>query len=200
MKQRKTIAVDIDDVLSKSAEGFIAFSNERWGMALKPEDYQEEWAVVWGVSLDEALERSIAFHASGAVGRYLPNEAAMPALKKLAKAYDLVAVTSRRKLLQPETDAWMERHFPGIFKELHYAGIWDDLQKKGVEGALKQTKAELCREIGAEYLVDDQIKHCVGAASAGIKALLFGAGTGTAVPSGVTPVANWAAVKEYFRV
>ena len=200
MKQRKTIAVDIDDVLSRSAEGFIAFSNERWGMSLKPEDYQEEWAVVWGVPLDEALERSIEFHASGTVGNYQPNEAALPVLKKLAKTYNLVAVTSRRRLLQPETDAWMGRHFPGIFQELHYAGIWDELPKDQVMRALKHTKAELCREIGADYLIDDQIKHCIGAAEAGVQALLFGASGGTKTPTDVTPVADWSGVERYFHV
>src|SRR3989442_811615 len=104
MEQHKTIAVDIDDVLSRSAEGFIAFSNERWGMQLKPDDYQEEWSVVWGVPLDEALKRSIEYHSSGAVSKYRPYEAALPILKRLAAQYDLVAVTSRRALLRAETD------------------------------------------------------------------------------------------------
>jgi 5'(3')-deoxyribonucleotidase len=200
MKQRKTIAVDIDDVLSKSAEGFIAFSNEQWGMSLKPEDYQEEWAIVWGVPLDEALRRSVEFHASGATGRYEPNEMAMPALKKLAQEFDLVAVTSRRVVLKPETDAWIDRHFPHLFKELHYAGIWDDIAPDSIGHALKRTKAELCREIGADYLIDDQIKHCTGAAGAGVAALLFGANPGMKVPAGVTPVQHWKEVEEYFHV
>jgi hypothetical protein len=140
MKQRKTIAVDIDDVLSKSAECFVAFSSQRWGMSLKPEDYQEEWAVLWGVPLDGALERSIEFHSLGVVGDYQPHE------------------------------------------------------------ALKHTKAELCREIGAEYLIDDQIKHCAGAARAGLKAVLFGRSPGAALPAGVTRAAHWDEVAEYFHV
>jgi uncharacterized HAD superfamily protein len=200
MKQRRTIAVDIDDVLSKSAEGFVAFSNERWSMNLTPEDYNEEWAVVWGVSLDEALQRSLEFHASGVIGQYETVDAALPVLERLKKDYDLVVVTSRRSVLKPETDAWIGRHFPGIFKELHYAGIWDNLTNDSVGYALKRTKAELCRELGAEYLIDDQLKHCVGAAEAGIRSLLFATRPPDGLPHGITPVENWNAVAEYFHV
>jgi uncharacterized HAD superfamily protein len=205
MKQRKTIAIDIDDVLSRSAEGFIAFTNKQWGHSLTPDDYQEEWALVWGVELEEAIRRSIVYHASGVVGDYLPHEAAMPVLKRLAKHYDLVVVTSRRQVLRPETDAWIERHFPGIFKELHYAGIWDDYSdKQRLTAAIKQTKAEVCRELGADYLIDDQIKHCIGAAEAGIPAILFGNYKWNrepkVLPKQVVRAHHWDEVAEYFHV
>lgn len=200
-KQRKTIAVDVDDVLSRSAEGFIAFSNERWGQQLSPDDYQEEWAVVWGVPLEQALERSLEFHASGVVGIYQPHEAAMPVLKRLAKQFNLVVVTTRREILKPETDAWISRHFPGIFQELHFAGIWEH---PDMARALAHTKAEICREIGADYLIDDQPKHCIGAAGAGLKSILFGDYKWNRgeqdLPEGVTRAAHWNEIAEYFRV
>jgi hypothetical protein len=130
----------------------------------------------------------------------VPNEMAMPALKKLAKEFDLVAVTSRRVVLKPETDVWMGHHFPHLFKELHYAGIWDEITPDSIGHALKRTKAELCREIAADYLIDDQIKHCIGAAEAGVAALLFGAAPGLKAPVGVTPVQHWKDVESYFHV
>lgn len=206
MKQRKTIAVDIDDVLARSAEGFVAFTNQRWNMRLSPDDYREEWAVVWGVPLAEALRRSEEYHASGAAGRYEPHQTALPVLRQLSKKYKLVAVTSRRAILRPETDQWMERHFPGVFKDLYYAGIWDrKLSGQRVVGqALAHTKAEICREIAADFLIDDQIKHCVGAAEAGLTALLFGDyGWNRApghLPARVVRVRGWNDVAEYFGV
>ncbi|HLA48993.1 MAG TPA: hypothetical protein VJY84_00415, partial [Candidatus Saccharimonadales bacterium] len=63
-------------------------------------------------------------------------------------------------------------------------------------------KAEVCREIGADYLVDDQPKHCLAAADAGITALLFGDYKWTRVnnlPKNVIKVRNWPAVLEYFN-
>jgi 5'(3')-deoxyribonucleotidase len=205
MTRRKKIAIDIDDVLSRTAEGFIAFSNQRWGLSLKPEDYQEEWAVVWGVPVEDALKRSIEFHATGVVGSFEPNEAALPVLKRLAKQYELVTVTSRRSIIKPETDAWIERHFPGIFSELHYAGIWDKTDHTDVHQRLKHTKAELLSEIGADFLIDDLLKHCRGAAKAGIPAILFaaphkGGWDGSALPAGITYARHWEEVAEYFHV
>jgi uncharacterized HAD superfamily protein len=205
MKQQKTIAVDIDDVLSRSAEGFIAFSNQQWGHSLSPDDYQEEWAVVWGVPLEEALKRSIVYHASGAVGNYQPHEAALPVLQRLAKHYKLVTVTSRREILKPETDRWIELHFPGIFQELHYAGIWDkELTGKNVQQTLKRSKADLLRQIRADYLIDDHPKHCLGAAEAGIPAILFGTYSWNRgikdLPKNVTRALTWDDIARYFDV
>jgi uncharacterized HAD superfamily protein len=126
----------------------------------------------------------------------------MPVLQRLAKKFDLVVVTSRREMLKPETDAWMERHFPGIFKELHYAGMWDDATD--IPKALAHTKAELCREIGADYLIDDQPKHCIGAAEAGLRCILFGDYRWNKgdqkLPQGITRARHWDDVAEYFDV
>jgi uncharacterized HAD superfamily protein len=198
--KQKTIAIDIDDVLSAQAEGLLAFSNERWGHNLTLDDYTEEFAVLWSVSVPEAIERVKELMASGAHGRYRSHTHALPILAGLATRYKLIAVTSRRRLLKAETEEWLERHFPGIFQEVHYAGIWDDDRK--VADAVNATKAEVCRELGAEYLIDDQLKHCAGAAAAGIKAVLFGVypwNRQADLPPGVTRARDWDEVEDYFN-
>jgi uncharacterized HAD superfamily protein len=202
MASQKTIAVDIDDVLAASAEGFATFSNERWGLSLRPEDYQEEWAEVWKVSIDEAMRRSDEFHASGVVKEYRRVDNALMVLKKLSEQYRLIIITARRKDLKASTDDWLDQHFPGVFSEVRYAGIWDS--DHPVSHQVSQTKAEICRELGADYLIDDQLKHCIGAADAGITSLLFGAynwnQTKTSLPDNVVRVASWTEVARYFNV
>jgi len=197
---RKTIAVDIDDVLAANAEGFTAYSNKTWGHTLTSDDYTEEWAVVWGVSLEEAKRRTEAFHLAGVVGEYRHFPSALPVLRHLRKDFDLIVVTSRRSVLKPETDVWLERYFPGIFKAIHFAGIWDG--EHHMAQALKQNKAGLCKELGAQYLIDDQLKHCVGAVECGMGALLFGDyrwnQLDKPLPAGITRTADWLAVQEYF--
>jgi len=198
---REKIAVDLDDVLSASAEGFVAFSNEQWGTTLTAEEYSEEWAVVWGCSLEEAQRRSDLFHQSGAVDGYKHFPHAIPVLRALAKRFDMSVVTSRQSLLQPKTDSWLDRHFTGIFQEIHYAGMWDT--DDHVEHALKQTKADVCQRIGANYLIDDQLKHCIGVAECGVKAILFGDyrwNRAVELPPGVTRAATWDDVARYFDV
>lgn len=202
---RQTIAIDIDDVLSANAEGFAKYSNRRWGHNITAEDYTENWAEVWGVPLEEALERANELHASGAFGEYQHIEQAVPVLKALRKKYDLVVVTSRRTVIKPETDRWVERHFPGLFSGIHYAGIWDNARggdKAAFARRINNTKAELCREIGAEYLIDDQVKHCVSAAEAGITCLLFGDykwNRSVELPKGIVRVQDWDEVARYFH-
>lgn len=44
----KTIAVDLDDVLSASVPGFVAYSNKRWGTTLTLDDYDEDCAAIAG--------------------------------------------------------------------------------------------------------------------------------------------------------
>jgi uncharacterized HAD superfamily protein len=201
--RRQIIAVDLDDVLSATAEGFAMYINERWGGDHRADNYLEEWAVFWGVSLEEALKRSEEYHASDAVAQYRHDERASSVLRELHLRYDMVVVTSRRSALKQHTDVWLEKHFPGLFKEVRYAGIWDVSHNtdQEVQLRLNQTKAEICREIGADYLIDDHPKHCIGAAEAGLKAVLFGEYTWNQVPklpAGVTRACNWDEVKEYF--
>jgi 5'(3')-deoxyribonucleotidase len=202
MQKKQTIAVDVDDVLSASAEGFTTFSNQRWGHQLIPDDYQEEWAEVWNVTLEEAMRRSDEFHLSGVIKDYKQVEGAFTVLKKLSKKYKLLIVTARKKDIKELTDQWLDMYFPGIFTEVRYAGIWDT--DHATSHQLVQTKAEICRDLGADYLIDDQLKHCIGAAGAGITSLLFGTyrwnQTDTQLPENVIRVASWRDIARYFDV
>lgn len=206
MSQRITIAIDIDDVLSRSAEGFVAFSNNRWGMELTVNDYHEAWAKVWGVSLKEAEQKGAEFHKSGVIGTYIPHSSAYAVLKRLSQRYRLVVITSRRETIKALTDDWLDRHFPNIFDEVQYAGIWDKRRPTddNVEELLSTTKADICSALRVNYLIDDQPKHCIGAAQAGIKSLLFGKypwnESPTESPEGMTRVHDWGDVARYFDV
>ncbi len=198
---RQIIAVDIDDVIAAGSEGFAEFSNQRWGTHLTASDYDEDFTSVWGLPLQESLQRVDEYLASGVHGRLRHFDDASPILQKLAERFELIVVTSRRSILKPETDAWIERHFPAIFSRVVYAGIFDQLDHDGRE-RLQHTKAEILRELKATYLIDDQPKHCLAAAEAGVTSLLFGEyrwNREVLLPSsGVTRVKNWQQVGEFF--
>jgi len=202
MKQQpQTIAVDLDDVLSATAEGFIAHTNKLWGHRLRAEDYEDEWAKLWGVPLEEAIQRSeLLFKDVAYVGEYARLDDAPEVLRRLSKRYNLVILTSRRIVLKEVTEAWLEKHFPGVFSEVLFAGIWDG--DEHVLAKLHKSKADMCKQIGADYLIDDQLKHCLGAEKAGVTCLLFGEygwnKTEDALPAGVVRVKNWKEVEDYF--
>lgn len=203
MKVREqTIAVDVDDVLAINIPAFIEFSNKKWGMKLTIEDYEENWIKTWNVDSDELIERTEIIKTEFWHTLQHSGEA-LPVLKELAKNYKLVITTSRRKDFSKITKDWVDKYFGGIFEEIHHAGIYDVDKRdlKAYERATKLTKARLCREVGADYLIDDHIKHCLGVDAIGVKALLFGDypwNNRTEVPDTVIRVRNWAEVGEYF--
>src|SRR5262249_45034715 len=112
---------------------------------------------------------------------------------KLKNRYKLVIVTARPKRTVEATPEWIERNFPDIFSDIHFVPIWDPGPKK--------TKAEICQEIGADYLIDDLVRHCNLAAEVGIKAILFNRITWKQ-PEKIHPevivVKNWEGILEYF--
>ena len=197
--KRPTIAVDIDDVLADSAAHFVEFSNRRWGTRLTIDDYKEHWGEIWKVDTDEWQKRAVEYHNSGAVSELTSRKSeAMPVLEELRHRFKLVIVTSRRLQVRKETSRWLELYYNGIFEEIHFAGMWDVV----TENSHKATKAKLCKEIDADYLIDDQPKHCIATAKAGIPALLFGNYSWNKniknLPPNITRVKNWQEVLEYF--
>ena len=91
------------------------------------------------------------------------------------------------------TYEWVKKYFPGVFEGVHFVPIWETNNKV--------TKAEICQQIGADYLIDDLPRHCNLAAEVGIKALLFGDyswNRNEEITEGVTRVKDWPAVVEYF--
>lgn len=195
------IAVDLDDVLAHSALSLINYSNSQWGTNLSIYDYSEDWVSMWQTHYEDALQRSLQWHASREFGEKPPRAESLPVLKHLASKHDLVILTSRKKIVSDITLDWVARHYAGIFSDVHFAGIWDDadidhtLQIKG-------TKSTKFTYIEADILIDDQVKHCNAIAELGKPAVLFGEYAWTD-PSTLHPAVvhckNWKDVEVYFE-
>ncbi len=195
VRRNPIVAVDIDDVLAPSAEVLVAYSNRRWGTNLTVEDYNEHWGEMWQVDHQETEKRAVEWHESGEIGKYLPHEAARDILRELSRYYDFKIITSRRTMIASETLHWLRQHYEGIFSEVRFTGF------HGTQDGHTLTKAELCVELGASYIIDDQLKHCLGAAKEGITALLFGDYAWNRIndqlPHNVVRVHDWQTVKEF---
>jgi len=191
------IAVDIDDVLAAEAAFIVAYSNKRWGHALAVTDYQEFWEAMWDVDHEEAERRAVELHQPGIEGSYEPIQGARDALARLHQKFELVTVTSRRELVRSETLDWLKKHLGDVFSRVLFSGIWDG----GKRGAHKLTKTEILQSIGAQFLIDDQLKHCLSAAEAGINAVLFGDypwNQSDSLAVRVARCSDWKAVLDYF--
>jgi 5'(3')-deoxyribonucleotidase len=189
----ETVGVDADDVLAAHIEAFIRHSNDNYGTNLTPEDYHEQWGKLWGVDHDEVERRALEFHKPEIVGNFGVIEEAEFALRSLKKHRELVVVTARAKHITDITLEWIDRHFPNIFTETHFVPIW--------EPGNTITKADICRQIGADYLIDDLVRHCNVAAEAGIQPILFRRinwDQGQEPHPKTIQVQSWQEVLEYF--
>ncbi len=198
---KKTIAFDIDDVLAANAEGFAKFSNKRWGTNLTPDDYSEHWTKMWGVDHTEAAQRREVIIREKVFTSYQFFNEAKPVLKRLKNNYKLVVVSSRSNEVRKDTLDWIKAEYNDIFAEIHFAKMWDNPKLSELQ-KLKMTKAEICQEVDADYLVDDQPKHCIAVAQAGIKTVLFGNyrwNRNAKLTKNMVRAKDWLEVEKYFN-
>lgn len=190
---RKSIAVDLDDVLACTAEALIAFSNATYSTNFSIVDYDEEWTRLWNIEQAEVEKRSLEFHVPQNVGAFEVKAKAKSAIRQLSQQYDLYIVTARSHRLINITREWIEQHFGKSFLDIHFVPIW--------ELSNKITKTDICKQISATYLIDDLPGHCNIAAENGITAILFGDYSWNQhrkVADNVVRCVNWPAVLSYF--
>lgn len=191
------IVVDIDDVLSRTADRIIEFGNKTWGHIHTLDDFTEKLQEMWQVDEAEANERWLAYMDSGSFENYDVIPRARQVLEHLSKKYRIIAVTSRRASLMDVTKQWLNANYPGIVEEVVPALIFGE----GKKDSHLLTKAEILQKVGAEYHIDDQPKHCIGAASVGIIGILYGGypwNKHVEVPDQVVRCDDWDAIQEYF--
>lgn len=195
---RQVIAVDIDDVLSTYGQSLIEFSNNKWNTKLTIDDIEEDWAKMWKIDHEDSSERADILHKELFIN-LKHNQEAKPVLTRLSKYYDLVITTSRQQKLLNDTQQWLNQYFPNIFKSVNFAGIYDKPYSFHRD---KQTKKELIKDVGADFLIDDQPKHCFSVAEEGKQGLLFGNypwNQASELPPRVCRVNNWQEVERYFE-
>lgn len=122
-------------------------------------------------------------------------------LEQLHDKFTIIAVTSRRRVIEQETLAWIDKYFKGIIDDIKFAGFYDN-PDAGIGEKRNMTKTDILKSIDAKYFIDDQLKHCLGAAAVGIRVVLFGDyrwNQSPDLPSSVTRCATWYDVKNYFK-
>lgn len=196
---KKVIAVDADDTLFDENTAIRLYMNEKFGLDHTPEDYnvvapyEGYWENIWQLDPAEMAARYEAFLASGHKANLEPFPNAIKVLRYLKKDYNLVVLTSRDHRSVEVTYRSLAQHYPDIFQDVHFVPLWG----KGE----RVTKAEICKEIGAGYLIDDGYDHCRLAAESGVTALLYGDYGRNRIQKllpGMIRAVDWTEVKEYF--
>ena len=169
---KQIIAIDADDTLFDENTAVRLYMNDHYGFQHTEADYLVEgsfdnyWERIWNVNPEKMTQMYEEFAHSSYKKNLQPIEGAITILQKLKIKYELVIVTSRGQSVVDMTHQSLSAHYPDIFKVVHFVPLWGNSKKA--------TKAQICDEIGASYLIDDSFEHCKLAAEANINAIVFG--------------------------
>ncbi|KAH7277990.1 hypothetical protein KP509_38G018900 [Ceratopteris richardii] len=163
-----TVAVDIDEVLGSFLLALNAFIAENYFCEHNISDFHVyDFTKVWRCSRVEADLRVHSFFKSKHFDEGIfPIPGAYKALLQLSSFCNLCVVTSRQNIIKEATVSWIERHYSGIFNGVHFGNHF------ALEG-MARTKSEICRDVGATVLIDDNPVYALDCAQNGMEVLLF---------------------------
>jgi len=196
MPKRLVIAIDCDDVLIETGPFVAKRYNKAYGTALTLADFYQDDPAPWGVDdIDAASER---FHMIMMDSRHLkPSRFTVDTIRRLAARHELHLVTGRNQALLEATSAFADTYFKGCFTSIELTDMYD--------AARRRSKGQICKQIGADLLVDDHPTHIRSVIDeAGLKeVIVFGTypwNEGT-LPGGAVRCMDWGeAEKEIERI
>lgn len=159
------LAVDFDDTLVFNAQRVVDAYNHRHGGKIRLEDVYvaEKFGNPehgWHHNRREAREWIRRYLISPEGQDNPPIRGAKSALTRLAEHYTLAVVTGRRESWSAGTTPWLDRFLPGLFSSVNYCG--------------DTSKSQVCRQIGADIIVDDSPHYLELCVARGLRAILFG--------------------------
>lgn len=194
---KSRIAVDLDDVLFDFVGEFFAWHNKVYGTQLDPHRtvFDKLWEA-WGGTKDEAAERVPHFFHEVNMQHVEPIEGAVSALSSLKESCSLSIVSARHPSTEGATMDWLATYFSDSFDEV-IVGIGNP-----ISDGMILSKAEVCVDIGASVLIEDQLIHALGAADAGCPVVLFGDrpwNQASELPSNVRRAEDWPQVQHILQ-
>ncbi len=174
MDTRKTIALDMDEVIANVTPKFLDIYEEKFGIRLQKEQYlgKKIYAIEGARQVRERLYEKGFFRDLG----IMPGS--IEGVKELMQHYDVYITTAAqefRNSLEDKYD-WLEEHFPFIhWKQYVFCG------DKSI--------------LGTDYMIDDHARNLKTFRG---KGLLFTA-SHNINETGYTRVNNWEEVTAFFR-
>ena len=191
------IAIDIDDVVADSIARVREWANQKTGKKLETHHYHtddEYWKYYDSIWLRHGIADQLVFEdymteLDQDQSEIKTNANAQAAILKLREKYDLVFITSRPPSMKESTRRWLDENID--------ASIPLYLSLNPLANQSAKSKGELCIELGAGLLIDDNIDNCQSALDNGVDAILFGNfGWNKNAPETMIRCYDWAAVLE----
>jgi uncharacterized HAD superfamily protein len=165
---KKVIAVDVDEVLAPFMEKLVIYYNLKFPekkIAFEHYTTYHVWEV-WGMPPQEGVKLVDEFFESDLFKEHIPIVGSRDVLRRLAKDYELVVVTSRHATLEGVTQKFLDTCYPGLFSRALFGNHFG--------AGKKVSKPDMCQQVKAVLLIDDQFDYARQCAERGMKSILFG--------------------------
>lgn len=168
MRSKRTIAIDIDEVLAPLMLNIIKWHNEVYATSYRLGDFftYDYWRV-WGGDRNSAIAKVVDFNKTDYFKKMEPIAGSIESIKILHQKYRLVVVTSRRHSQEKLTIDWLDEHFPDCFEGVYFGNHYSI-------GENSIPKSVLCKKAGADIFIDDSLVYAKECAGEGIEVYLFG--------------------------
>lgn len=159
----KKIGIDLDEVLAELLHWCIDMHEGKLGHC------DIAWHDIRNYNLDEQypVERDVVvdFFYKPFSDAYLeeliqPVDGAFERLREFQKAgYTIYVITARQDKIQEHTLRFLDRHYAGLIHDVHFANHFSELSVP---------KHEICKNIGIQVMVEDNIDYALWIAESGI--------------------------------
>ena len=157
------IGVDIDEVLAELNKKLITYMNTQHNYSCSYDDLKEySLNKCFNVSEKEFDHVYFSFFESPDVESIEPVDNSVNIIKDIAKEHEIIIITARQSFHEKQTTEWLEKYYPGIFKEIYFTN-------QDEEGS----KGDIALKHNIDLHIDDAIHNCNTVTEKGIPCLLF---------------------------
>lgn len=163
------IACDLDEVLGQYLVGYIDHYNSKFGTSHVLADFHSyDFSKVHNKEVSEISSVISEFHESPAFTHHYPVlPGSVQGVDELRQIGDVHVVTARQYELKDLTSRWLKHHFSFDTDRLHIANHYSNNSYE------KRSKSQICKQIGAHVLIDDNLDYAIDVATSGVPVVLF---------------------------
>tara|TARA_B110000858_G_scaffold115385_1_gene131875 strand:- start:1362 stop:2012 length:651 start_codon:yes stop_codon:yes gene_type:complete len=172
------IAIDIDEVLCPFVRTMTRWKYPKDPPTVPPR-HPYNYATMFSITPRESKKMVDSFYFSQDFRDMQPFPQSQVQLKCLnACGYDLYCVTGRQQLARDNTEEWIQKHYPGVFRDLILTNSFTTREIK---------KSSVCESLSLAIIIDDSYETCMECMEQGVHSIHFIG----------DPVYPWCQVNEY---
>ena len=162
------IAVDIDEVLARGLATYLEYFNTTYSTNFTEADFTADRAFwdVLGVKDEDIANIEQHYRTTKHARDWLLVPGAKEAITQLAAEHELVIISNRKAAGHEPTRAWLRKNFANSFGEVFFT-------EAERSGDTRPSKAEICTRIGADVLIEDEVKEVLACQQAEVPVVMF---------------------------